>query len=87
MTGRGKTMTMEEPGKAKTGRKKKTQLRIGGPEILVGALAVAVVVGAAIRIRRYRSLRDARKRIRHGCSGDRSGGLRTVLQGDEDHPQ
>ena len=86
MAGRDETMTTEKPGKAQTERKKRIHLRIGGPGILVGVLAVAVVVGVAIRIRRYQSLRKAKKRIQHSSSDYRSGGLRSVLQKDEDHP-
>ncbi|KAJ9696563.1 hypothetical protein PVL29_008667 [Vitis rotundifolia] len=87
MAGRDKTKTGGEPGKAQTGRKKRMNLRIGGPGILVGALAVAFVVGAAIRIRRYRSLQKAKKRLQCSSRDYSNGGLRSILQADRHGPR
>lgn len=66
--------TLEEPEKADTGGKKRINMRVGGPGVLLGALAAAFVVGAAIRIRRYRSLRN------------RDGGLPAILHAGQDLP-
>ncbi|KAL6339893.1 hypothetical protein AAG906_034983 [Vitis piasezkii] len=87
MAGRDETKTVGEPGKAQTGRKKMKNLRIGGPGILVGALAVAFVVGAAIRIRRYRSLQKAKKRLQCSSRDYSNGGLRSILQADRHCPR